>query len=159
MDIVDGATRSRMMAGIRGKDTKPEWLIRRGLHALGYRYRLHDRELPGRPDLVFARYKAVVLVHGCFWHGHDCPLFRLPGTRTNFWRDKIQGNRERDNRVMASLVSQGWRVAMVWECALREPGARPEQVIGQLAGWLETEQPGIEVRGRSGVVCRSISEA
>ncbi|MGN6120550.1 MAG: very short patch repair endonuclease [Rhodanobacter sp.] len=147
MDIVDRSTRSRMMSGIRGKDTKPELLIRRGLHALGYRYRLHHPGLPGRPDLVLARHKAVVFVHGCFWHGHDCSLFRLPSTRTNFWKDKIRGNHERDDCAVANLMSQGWRVAVVWECALRGAGARPEQVIRQIAGWLETEQPWIEVRG------------
>lgn len=147
MDIVGRATRSRMMSGIRGKDTKPEWLIRRGLHALGYRYRLHDPRLPGRPDLVFTRPKAVIFVHGCFWHGHDCPLFKLPSTRTDFWENKIRGNRERDDRAVAILRSQGWRIAVVWECSLRGSGARQEQVIQQLAVWLDTEQPGIEIRG------------
>lgn len=147
MDIVDRTTRSRMMSGIRGKDTKPELLIRRGLHALGYRYRLHDPKLPGRPDLVFARHKAVIFVHGCFWHGHDCPLFRLPSTRTDFWKGKIQGNRNRDDRAVASLMSQGWRVAVVWECALRGSGVHPEHVIRQLAEWLGSKHPRIEVRG------------
>lgn len=147
MDIVDHATRSRMMSGIRSKDTKPEWQVRRGLHGLGFRYRLHDRNLPSRPDLVFPRYRAVIFVHGCFWHGHDCPQFKLPATRTEFWTEKIRGNRDRDERSIASLVSQDWRVAVVWECALRGPGAHPGQVIGQLAEWLETEQPKFEVRG------------
>jgi DNA mismatch endonuclease (patch repair protein) len=136
-----------MMSGIRGKDTKPEWLVRRGLYALGYRYRLHERNLPGCPDLVFTRHKAVIFIHGCFWHGHDCPLFRLPGTRTDFWKEKIQGNRERDCRAVAGLVSQGWRVAIVWECALRGSKAHPEQVIRQLGDWLDSEESRIEVRG------------
>lgn len=147
MDIVDRATRSRMMSGIRGKDTKPEWLIRRGLHALGYRYRLHDGALPGRPDLVFARHKAVIFVHGCFWHGHDCSLFRLPSTRTEFWKNKIQSNRSRDELASANLALEGWRVAVVWECALRGAGARPEHVAIQLSNWLESELPKSEVRG------------
>lgn len=147
MDIVDRATRSRMMSGIRGKDTKPEWLIRRGLHALGYRYRLHDRSLPGRPDLVFRRRMAVIFIHGCFWHGHDCPLFKLPGTRTDFWKEKIRGNRERDERTVAALVSQGWRVAIVWECALRGTKASPDRVVRELGDWLDSERSGIEVRG------------
>lgn len=107
-----------------------------------------------------AEYFLWTPVGDCHWvKGHDCPLFRLPGTRPDFWRDKIRGNRERDKRLMASLVSHEWRGALVWECASHELGARPEQVIGQLAGWLETKQPGIEVRGRRGVPCRSISEA
>ena len=89
-DIVDPATRSRMMSGIRGRDTKPELRVRKALHARGFRYRVHQTRLPGKPDIVLPCFRAVVLVHGCFWHGHDCPLFRLPGTRTDFWRDKIR---------------------------------------------------------------------
>ena len=126
-DIVTPATRSRMMAGIKGKDTGPELLIRKGLHALGLRFRLGDRyridgkKLPGRPDLVFPGRKAVVLVHGCFWHGHDCALFRWPATREQFWRDKITGNIARDARVRGQLASAGWRVLEVWECQLTGP--------------------------------------
>lgn len=147
MDIVDRAARSRMMAGIGGKDTRPEWLIRRGLHARGYRYRLHNRRLPGRPDLTFARYRAVIFVNGCFWHGHNCSLFRLPRTRTEFWRDKISGNRLRDARAIASLMSEGWRVAVVWECALRGAGVHPDKAINELADWLGTKRSELEIRG------------
>lgn len=126
------------MAGIGPKDTKPEMMIRRGLHALGYRYRLHDRKLPGRPDLVFAGRSAVIFIHGCFWHGHACSLFRWPGTRPEFWRAKIGGNVTRDARVRGELLSAGWRVLDVWECSLRGPDRQsPEAVLGACAAFLE----------------------
>lgn len=119
-DIVDPMTRSRMMAGIRGVDTRPEMLIRRYLHRQGFRYRLHDRRLPGRPDLVLPRWGAVVQVQGCFWHAHEgCPLFRFPNTRREFWEKKLLANRQRDEGNHTALVFSGWRVATVWECALR----------------------------------------
>lgn len=98
-----------MMAGIRGKDTRPEMILRRGLHARGFRFRLHDRRLPGSPDLVFPGRRAAVFVHGCFWHGHACPLFRLPATRQEFWRAKIEGNAARDKGAEAALLADGWR--------------------------------------------------
>lgn len=108
------------MRGIRGKDTQPELVVRRALHAAGLRYRLHDRSLPGKPDLVFPRHRAVVFVHGCFWHAHqDCRFFRVPATRTDFWQAKLAGNAARDARSVQSLLYAGWRVATVWECAVR----------------------------------------
>jgi DNA mismatch endonuclease (patch repair protein) len=119
-DVVDAATRSRMMSGIRGKDTKPEMLIRRALHARGLRYRLHVPALPGKPDLVFPRYRAVLFVNGCFWHGHDCRYFKVPATRTKFWTEKINANRVRDERQIMLLKKQGWRVMVIWECAVRD---------------------------------------
>ena len=91
-DVVDRKTRSRMMSGIRGKNTRPELLIRKGLHARGFRFRLHDKRLPGKPDLVLPKYSAVIFVHGCFWHGHDCHLFKWPQSRREFWRKKITRN-------------------------------------------------------------------
>ena len=100
VDIVDKATRSRMMSGIRGKDTKPEVLIRKALHGRGLRYRLHASDLPGKPDLVFPRYGAALFIHGCFWHGHDCKYFKLPATRTEFWGGEINDNRDRDGRQL-----------------------------------------------------------
>jgi DNA mismatch endonuclease (patch repair protein) len=120
MDIVDAATRSRLMAAIKAKDTKPEMLIRRALHARGLRYRLHDPALPGKPDLVFPRYRAVIFINGCFWHGHDCHYFKLPSTRTEFWTEKINNTRLRDFRQVQLLKSQGWRVMVIWECAIRD---------------------------------------
>ncbi|WP_116792455.1 very short patch repair endonuclease [Achromobacter dolens] len=119
VDVLTPEQRQLNMSRIRGRDTKPEMLIRRGLHACGFRYRLQDRKLPGRPDLIFPRYRAVIFVHGCFWHGHDCPLFKLPETRRDFWAAKVSSNRTRDKRVEKTLLDHGWRVATIWECSLR----------------------------------------
>lgn len=138
-DVVSPEVRSRMMAGIRGKDTKPELQVRSGLHRRGLRFRLHAKDLPGKPDLVFRKFKAVVFIHGCFWHGHDCPLFRLPGTRTDFWRDKIARNRANDARATAALREAGWRVAVVWECSMRgRTAVGLDAVCDALAEWLRS---------------------
>lgn len=121
-DIVDKQTRSRMMAGIRGENTKPELALRRELHGRGLRYRLHAKGMPGRPDLVFPKFKAAVLVHGCFWHRHiGCRYATTPSTRPTFWQSKFEANVARDDVVRAALLEAGWRVATVWECALRKP--------------------------------------
>ena len=112
------------MSGIRGEDTRPELIVRRGLHARGFRYRLHDRKLPGKPDLVFPGPKAVILVHGCFWHGHGCHLFKWPASRIEFRKEKISGNRERDAGNLARLRDAGWRVLVIRECALKAAEAR-----------------------------------
>lgn len=141
MDVVDVATRSRIMSSIRGGNTKPEILVRSLLHREGFRFRLHVRELAGKPDIVLPKYRAVVFVHGCFWHGHDCPLYRLPDTRTDFWRKKIDRNRAKDRSVRDVLLSAGWRVAVVWECALRGAGTDPGQVGRYLAAWLRSNEP------------------
>jgi DNA mismatch endonuclease, patch repair protein len=147
-DIVDPETRSRMMAGIRGKDTQPELMIRRALHRLGFRFRLHDRRLPGRPDLVFPQYRAVIFVHGCFWHGHDCPTFRWPKTRRSFWRSKIEGNRERDARSCREIAAAGWRLLTVWECATRGKYRRREvDLVLTIANWLACGKSGRIMRG------------
>lgn len=109
------------MAGIRGKDTMPEMLVRRHLHAAGLRYRLHDRKLPGAPDLVFPRYRVALFVHGCFWHQHPgCANAVMPKSNSDFWRDKLEGNRDRDARNIDRLEEQGWRVLVVWECEIRD---------------------------------------
>lgn len=113
-------TRSRIMAAIRGKNTKPELVVRRTLHAAGLRFRLHRRELPGNPDIVFGPIKTVVFVHGCFWHYHQCTPRRWPKTRREFWRAKILGNAKRDRRAIHFLRAAGWRVEVVWECELRD---------------------------------------
>lgn len=144
-DIVDEETRSRMMAGIKGKNTKPELVLRRALHARGFRYRLHARNVYGRPDLVFPKHHAVVFVHGCFWHRHEaCRYTTTPSTRAEFWAAKFGANTARDNAVRASLLESGWRVATVWECALRKPeyAARAAQLI---SGWLISDMALIEV--------------
>lgn len=134
------------MSGIRGKDTKPELIIRRGLHKLGFRYRLHVQTLAGCPDLALARHRAVIFIHGCFWHGHDCPLFKWPGTREEFWRAKIEGNRERDIRVSAALAAEHWRVAVVWECAIRGARKDASAVVERVATWLNSDEQWIELR-------------
>jgi len=147
-DIVTPEVRSRMMAGIRGKDTKPEIMLRKGLHAAGFRYRLHERTLPGRPDMVFPRHRAVLFAHGCFWHGHDCHLFRWPSTRREFWAAKITRNREVDARSEAALAEAGWRPGVVWECALKGRTRRPlAEVIEACGSWLRRELPALEIRG------------
>lgn len=135
------------MSGIRGKDTKPEWLVRRALHARGFRYRLHASRLSGRPDLVLSRHGAIVFIHGCFWHGHDCSYFRLPSTRTAFWDSKIARNRTNDVRNRASLLDEGWRVAVVWECALRGRSCSIDAVADTLAEWIRGKSAVLEIRG------------
>ncbi len=125
--------RSRIMAAIRGKDTKPELLVRRLAHALGYRYRIHVRKLPGTPDLVFGPRKLAVFVHGCFWHRHEgCCRATLPGTRTAFWREKFERNVARDHRNQADLEARGWRVEVIWECETRDKAALKERIEGLL---------------------------
>ena len=137
-----------MMSGIKGRDTKIELLVRKALHARGLRYRLHNRSLPGRPDMAFASRKTVVFVNGCFWHGHDCPLFRLPASNTEFWRLKIGVNRERDLRSQAALTTLGWRSAVVWECAMRGEAAIDFPVlVNLLEDWIRSDQSDREFRG------------
>ncbi len=147
-DIVTPEKRSLMMAGIRGKDTRPEILIRKALFARGWRYRLHDKRLPGKPDLVFPRLKAVVFVDGCFWHGHGCHLFRLPSTRVDFWKEKISRNRQRDVEVRKALDGLGWRHLTVWECAIKGRTRLPiVEVIDKVAEWLESGIAAAEIGG------------
>src|SRR5688572_22881236 len=120
MDIVSRDVRSRMMSGIRGKHTKPETLLRRLLHRQGYRFRLHGRDLPGSPDVVLPKYRAVVFMHGCFWHRHaHCRYAYTPVSNRRFWLPKFESNVSRDARNLAVLHASGWRVAVVWECALK----------------------------------------
>jgi len=146
-DIVDPATRSRMMAGIRGRDTKIEIGVRKALHARGLRYRTDVRSLPGRPDIVLPRWRVAIFVHGCFWHRHDCGLGRLPATRADFWREKLDGNAARDARNHAALLASGWRVATLWECALRGRGPQVlEQLADRLAEWIRGMEPTLELR-------------
>ncbi|MDR0191004.1 very short patch repair endonuclease [Pseudomonas yamanorum] len=122
MDIVSKEVRSRMMAGIRGSDTSSEMKIRRLLHRCGFRYRLHQRGLPGRPDLVLSRYRVCIFVHGCFWHRHPgCRYSATPRTREEFWRKKFDQNIARDARNKEKLLSLGWRVFELWECGIRGP--------------------------------------
>ena len=136
-DNVDVATRSRMMAGIRGKNTKPEILIRKALHARGFRFRLHVKDLPGKPDLVLPKYRALVFIHGCFWHGHACRYFKVPQTRPEFWLEKIRQNQTRDSLQEGALQAMGWRVIIVWECAVRSMKKdKSPLLVDLIARWL-----------------------
>ena len=147
-DILTPEARSRLMARIRGKNTRPEIVIRSALHRMGFRFRLHSSALPGRPDLVFPKYRAVILVHGCFWHGHGCHLFQWPKTRKDFWRSKIDSNVRRDDRQRLALAEAGWRVGTVWECSLRGRKRVPlEEVAKHCAGWLLSAERELEVTG------------
>lgn len=120
VDIVDVETRSRMMSGIRGKNTKPELIVRKYLHACGYRFRLHRKDLPGKPDLVLPKYNLAIFVHGCFWHRHSgCFYATSPSTRSEFWEKKLGGNVLRDELHVMQLRAIGWRVLIIWECGLR----------------------------------------
>ena len=137
-----------MMSGIRGKNTKPELLIRKALHAWGFRYRLHCKDLPGNPDLCLPKYRAVIFVHGCFWHGHGCHLFKWPKTRSEFWREKIGRNRVVDEAAERSLAEDGWRQAIIWECALKGRNRLSlEDVISTCADWLKSDRPRLEIKG------------
>ncbi|WP_136661687.1 very short patch repair endonuclease [Nitratireductor sp. XY-223] len=147
-DIVDQKTRSRMMSGIRAKNTKPEMMFRRALHGLGFRYRLHARNVPGKPDMVFPKYCAVFLIHGCFWHGHDCRLFRLPDTRREFWRQKIERNRQRDAEVRSMLDDAGWRHLTIWECSVRGKESMGfQRALEEATRWLTGGTTSAEIRG------------
>ncbi|MCP4097101.1 MAG: DNA mismatch endonuclease Vsr [Planctomycetaceae bacterium] len=148
-DVVSPEVRSRMMSGIRSTNTKPELILRQGLHAMGFRFRLHDRKLPGKPDIVFPRYRAVIFAHGCFWHGHDCHLFKWPSTRSDFWQKKIIRNQEKDHEVHEALDSIDWRHGVVWECALKGREQLPlEQVLDNCASWLTSTELYFEMRGQ-----------
>lgn len=119
-DVHNKATRSFNMSRIKGKDTKPEMLVRRFLFAQGFRYRLHVKTLPGKPDIVLPKYKTVIFIHGCFFHGHEgCRYFKVPATRTEWWLDKIEGNKKRDWEAVKKLTELGWKVISVWECELK----------------------------------------
>jgi DNA mismatch endonuclease (patch repair protein) len=143
-----------MMSGIRSSNTKPEIMIRKSLHASGFRYRLHAREVPGTPDMVFPRYDAAVFVNGCFWHGHDCHLFRLPSTRTEFWAEKIERNRKRDMTVRQELQNSRWRTLTIWECAIKGRNSIGLlEVVSATASWLREGTGSQNIRGASDGTC------
>ncbi|MCD1624663.1 very short patch repair endonuclease [Seohaeicola saemankumensis] len=135
MDTLTPEERSRRMSLVRGRDSKPEMLVRRLTHALGYRYRLHRRDLPGRPDLVFGPRRKVIFIHGCFWHRHPdpaCKLARLPKSRQDFWRPKLEGNRARDERINEALTTMGWNVLEIWECETADAESLAKKIKGFL---------------------------
>jgi DNA mismatch endonuclease (patch repair protein) len=156
MDVVSPATRSRMMAGIRGKDTKPEILVRKMLHAAGYRFRLHRRDLPGSPDIVLPKYRLAIFVHGCFWHQHEgCKFATVPATRAEFWEKKLASNRGRDQRDIGKLLSDGWRVMVIWECMLRDKDGKDglvadlSEILRKNPGFIEIPSPKTIIPGPS----------
>ncbi|WP_201193319.1 very short patch repair endonuclease [Pseudomonas fluorescens] len=140
MDVVDKVTRSRMMAGIRGKNTQPELKVRRFLHAHGYRFRLHRKDLPGNPDIVLPKLMTCIFVHGCFWHRHPgCRYSTFPSTRTEFWGEKFQKNVERDARQQTTLRAMGWIVLIVWECELKAEEPILSKILTSLAAIKENK--------------------
>lgn len=134
------------MSAVKSKNTKPELMVRKALHGLGFRYSLHNKQLPGKPDLVFRKYNAAMFINGCFWHGHDCPAFSWPKTREEFWRNKISANMVRDQNNCRDLSDLGWRRATIWECSLR--GKRKpdfEEVISVISTWLKTDKSILQI--------------
>jgi DNA mismatch endonuclease, patch repair protein len=147
-DIVTAEKRSQMMSGIHGKDTRPELLIRRGLYQKGFRFRLCVSKLPGKPDIVLAKYKTIILVHGCFWHGHYCRLFKWPSSHPEFWKAKIHGNQQNDAEILAKLDELGWRVLVVWECATKGPGKWPaNRLLDVISDWVVKGSQNLEIGG------------
>lgn len=141
---IDKATRSRIMAAIRSKDTKPEKWVRSALHKRGFRFRLHKKLLPGSPDLVLRKYKAVIFINGCFWHQHqNCKVAHIPGTRREFWEKKFARNVARDQEVLYRLKVMGWRAAIVWECGLDKKSR--DVVLSQLISWLRSSSEYFEM--------------
>lgn len=144
-DVVDKATRSRMMSGIKGKNTKPEILIRKHLYKKNFRYRLHSQEIPGKPDIVFNKYKAVIFIHGCFWHGHNCHLFKWPKTRPEFWKQKIEYNQLNDQKVLHELEKKNFRICIVWECSLKGANKDIPGILNKIENWLLGEADFLEI--------------
>ena len=139
-DVVSTQARSRMMSGIRGKDTRPEMIVRKALFAAGYRFRLHRKDLPGKPDVVLPGRQIAIFIHGCFWHMHDqCKYAKLPATRPTFWQTKLSGNVTRDQKAIEALLSAGWRVLTVWECATRDT-SQADILKNTLTGWIDGNQ-------------------
>lgn len=148
MDIVSKESRSRIMGSVGQRDTGPEILLRSELHKVGLRYRLHDRTLPGSPDLVFPRFRSVIFVHGCYWHSHGCYRSTVPKSRREFWEEKFRANRRRDKRDIALLRERGWRVMVVWECSLiGKLSLAPEDVVQRVRDWLIGKEEWGEVSG------------
>jgi len=145
-DVHTVEQRSRNMAAIRGKDTKPEIQIRRGLFSRGYRYRLHCSDLPGKPDLILPKYRVAIQVQGCFWHKHDCRYFKWPATRPEFWRQKIEGNVVRDQRALYQLKIDGWRVLVIWECALKNASSEKiDGLLDHIEQWSQSQSEYLEL--------------
>ena len=148
VDVVDKVTRSRMMSGIRTKDTKPEVIVRKKLHSYGYRYRKNLKNLPGTPDIVLKKYGAVIQIYGCFWHGHNCHLFKWPKSNEEFWHTKINTNRKNDLKNQKKLLDDGWKILVIWECALKGKRKRDfDSIIDLISSWLLTEETFYQIAG------------
>lgn len=138
-DRITRAQRSEIMSTVRAKNTHPELLIRSALFKMGFRYRIHSKKLPGCPDIVLPKYRAIIFVHGCFWHGHSCKAGKLPSTNSEFWKQKISKNQERDRIISHKLNELGWKILTVWECSLK--GSQKKffnQLILKITDWIET---------------------
>ncbi|MBF0481653.1 MAG: DNA mismatch endonuclease Vsr [Desulfovibrionaceae bacterium] len=150
-DVLTPEQRKLNMSRIRDKNTKPELILRKGLHSLGLRFRLHRNDLPGKPDIVIPKHRVVILVHGCFWHGHNCHLFKQPTTRSDFWRSKISANRERDKTIVQQLNIDKWRVLSVWECSLRgKKRLSMDSVLSMCVDFINGDAVQGEIVGSSG---------
>jgi len=137
-----------MMSGIGGKNTRPERLIRSELHRRGFRFRIHYSNLPGKPDIVFPKHKAIITVHGCFWHGHHCHLFKWPSSNPEFWRNKIEENISRDSGNLEKYKAAGWRVLVIWECAVKgKSRLEPETLMNTIEEWIRSDDPFVEIQG------------
>jgi DNA mismatch endonuclease, patch repair protein len=136
-DVHNAKTRSFNMSKIKSKNTKPELILRKAIHAKGLRYKLHDKSLPGRPDIVFPKFKAIIEIKGCFWHGHDCDYFKWPKTHSEFWKKKISSNIERDKKTLLRLQDLGWRTLTIWECTLKGKNKLPlPELTEYVESWL-----------------------
>jgi DNA mismatch endonuclease (patch repair protein) len=148
VDIVSKKKISKMMSGIHDKDTRPELKIRSALHKLGYRYKLHDKHIPGKPDLVLPKYNAAILIHGCFWHPHNYHLFKWLLTRPEYWKEKISGNKKRDERNLQALKEMGWSILIIWECALKGKNKLDfGSTIKSISDWLKSSNQYAEITG------------
>ena len=149
-DVFTKKKRSEVMSRIRGKNTRPEIFVRSALHQQGFRFRLHVPSLPGKPDLVFPKYSALIFVHGCFWQGHDCHLFKWPSSREEFWRTKTLKNRDNVQKVLKVLKKTGWRILLVWDCCIKgKERLTSEEVIRGMSTWLESPSKFKEIKGGS----------
>lgn len=151
VDIVSPEKRSKMMSNIQGKNTKPEILIRKNLYSKGYRYKLHVKSLQGKPDIVLSKYNALIFINGCFWHKHNCHLFKWPKTRRFFWETKINKNIENDQKNHIKLLNENWRILIVWECSIKGKTKKTmEIVINDIVEWLHSDINFKEIEGNNG---------
>ncbi|MCX4187026.1 very short patch repair endonuclease [Methylophaga sp. OBS4] len=148
MDTHRPEVRKKNMRAVKSKNTKPEIIIRKALHGRGFRYKLHDKSLPGKPDLVFPKYRAVIEIYGCFWHGHNCKKFSWPNTNEEFWKEKISNNRSRDSKNIHRLMQSGWRVLIIWECSINDRNRllKPD-LINLISDWLVHGYSSSEING------------